>query len=322
MEVLCLNDYIGVIKLDNPLYCRKEVSGAKIKSRIAGCDVLLIIPSIPDTYNGGASDLKNGDLVVSGDLFKGQVNWGMVMNWPDCIFSVNELLCYFSSEKSTVENIYEDFPRWKEKLNNLQLIDAGNYIIPSQKTPAILRSGGFDDGLQIFAALKGERLQYIPNHRSVEPITLHFVESEEAYTLQQVSDLLTNTGSTKEITLAYELLITAYQAFSRHDFRSAVILGGTAVEQSILKRLRLEYSSNTKFRKAKNNLQHSTLNGRFKWLAEKNIPVPISDFKKTIIDVRNDAAHDGIWPSHSVAKQCLENCKTLIETFCPGVLDD
>lgn len=284
--------------------------------------MLLIVPSIPDTYKGGTPDLKNGDLVIDGDLFKGQVNWGMVMNWPDCIFSVNALLCYLASEESTIENIYEDFPRWKEKLNNLQLIDAGNYVIPSPKTPAILRGGGFDDGLQIFAATKGERLQYIQNHRSVEPITMHFVKSEEAYTLQKFSDLLTNTGSTKEIALAYELLITAYQAFARHDFRSAVILGGTAVEQSILKQLRPEYSSNTKFKKAKNNVQHSTLNGRFKWIAEKNIPVPISDFKKTIIDVRNDATHDGIRPSYNVAKQCLENCKTLIEIFCPGVLDD
>lgn len=317
-----MSQYIGVITLDNELYCKKEVSGAKIKSKIAGHDILLIFPTIPDSYNGDTVDLKNGDLVIEGDLFKGEVKWGMVMNWPDCIFSVNALLCYFVANESDVENIYEGFPQWKEKLNNLRLIDAGNYIIPNQKPPALLRSGGFDDGLQIFAAKKGEKLQYVPNHRSIEPIVLHLVESKEAYSAAQITDLLNNAGSVKEIALAYELLITAYQALERHDFRSAVILGGTAVEQSILKRLRPEYSSNTKFKKAKKSLQHSTLNGRFKWLQEKNVHIPISDFKKTIIDVRNDAAHDGIRPSHSVAKQCLENCKILIETFSPSVLDN
>ena len=93
------------------------------------------------------------------------------------------------------------------------------------------------------------------------------------------------------------------------------------MEQAILKRMRREYPSNTKFKKAKGNPKHTMLIGRFNWLAEKKIAIPVPDYKKTIIDVRNDAAHDGIRPTHAVTKRCLENCRVLIETFNPDVLE-
>lgn len=318
-----MGEYIGVITLEKELYCKKEVSGFTLKTKIASRDVLLIFPSIPDTYNPDpeSPNLEKGDLVMEGNFFKNKVNWGMVMKWPEGIFSVNALLCVFAADESSVAKIYEDFPRWKEKLDLLRLIHVGDYITPEQKLPAIRRGGGFDDGLQVFSVKKGEPLRYVSNCRSVGPINLHFVQSKEAYSTKQIADILTNAGSEKEIALAYELLITAYQALERHDLRSAVILGGTAVEQAILNRMRREYSSNTKFKRAKRNPQHSTLNGRFKWLQEKNIIVPISDYKKAIVDVRNDAAHDGITPSYIDAKQCLEKCKVLIETYIPNVLD-
>ena len=159
------------------------------------------------------------------------------------------------------------------------------------------------------------------NSRATEPIKLRFVETKESYTNQGISDLFTFAGDKMEIALAYELLITAYRAMEQNDFRSAVILGGTALEQAILTRMRQEYPSNTKFKKAKGSPKHAMLNGRFNWLAEKKIAIPLPDYKKTIIDIRNDAAHDGIRPTYAETKLCLENCKVLIETYNPYVLE-
>ena len=79
--------------------------------------------------------------------------------------------------------------------------------------------------------------------------------------------------------------------------------------------------SKTKFKKAKGNPKHTMLNGRFNWLTEKKNVLPVPDYKKTIIDVRNDAAHDGIRPTYAETKLCLENCKVLIETYNPYVLE-
>lgn len=317
-----MNNYIGVISLKNSIPCKKDVSGKKVKSKIAGHNVLIIFPSIPDDYDTKVeSNFEKGDLVVPGNLFEGKVNWGAVNAWPQGLFTVKNVLVYVSVGEDDIHEIYSDFPRWKEKLNNLLLIDTGDYIVPEQKFPTLLVGGGISDGLQVFEAIKNQSLRYIRNSRTTDPIPVRFVESKEAYALDKITDLFTNAGNSKEIALAYELLITAYRAMGRCDFRSAVILGGSALEQAIIKRMRREYPSNTKFRRAKNSQQHMMLKGRFNWLIEKNISIPITDYKKTIIDVRNDAAHDGICPTYEETKQCLENCKILIETYHPDVLE-
>lgn len=316
-----MSNYIGVITLDKSIPCQKDVSGKIFKSKIAGHDVSIIFPYIPDDYNPNQPNLKSGDLVVPGNLFKEKVIWGTVNAWPQGLFSVKALLCYISADQKDIQEIYEDFPRWKEKLYKLNIIDTGNYLLPKQKLPSLIVGGGFDDGFQIFEVEKDTPLKYVKNSRTVEHIKIRFIETKESYTANKLENIFSQAGSFNEISLAYELLITAYQAMEKHDFRSSVILGGSAVEQAILKRLRQEYPSNTKFKRAKNNKNHSMLSGRFSWLSEKNIPIPVTDYKKTIITVRNNATHDGICPSYEDTKICLENCKKLIEIYNPSVLE-
>ncbi len=317
-----MSNFVGVIKVDQPIPCRKEISGQTFKSKIANHDILVIFPSIPDDYDPAkGTDLKDGDLVVPGDLFNSQVNWGMINAWPDGLFSVNHLLCYISGTEADIHEIYADFPRWKEKLNNLLLINTGDYLLPKQEIPALLQGGGFYDGLQVFEIVKGQPLRGVRNSRSTEPIKLRLLSAKEAYTLQMAQELFAFTGDTKEIALAYELLITAYRALEQNDFRSAVMLGGSALEQAILRRMRQEYTSNKKFKREKSKTVYSTLNGRFRWLVEKMVPIPIADYKRTIVDVRNDAVHDGICPTYDATKLCLENCKVLIEIYNPHVLE-
>lgn len=317
-----MSKYIGVIELNKSIPCRKEISGQTFKSKIAQHDVLIVFPSIPDDYDPQKDpDLQKGDLVAPCDCFKTDINWGTIHAWPDGLFSVKYLLCYISGTENDIHEVYVDFPRWKEKLNNLLLVKTGDYLQPKQEIPGLVRGGGFYDGLQLFEATHGKPLRHVCNSRTTEPIVVHFMETKEAYTVQMISDIFNFVGNKKEIALAYELLITAYRAMERNDFRSAVVLGGSALEQAILNRLRKEYPSNTKFRKAKGTPNHSMLSGRFKWLLEKKIAIPVSDYKKTIIDVRNDAVHDGIRPKYAETKHCLENCRILIEAYNTSVLE-
>ena len=317
-----MGNYIGIIELKKSLPCQKEVSGKTFKSRIANREVFILFPSIPDDYvPGKGPDLQNGDLVGPCGLFKGQVNWGMINAWPKGLFTVNSVLCYLSGIEDDIHEVYADFPRWKNKLDNILLIKTGDYLLPEQEVPSLLQGGGFYDGLQLFEIEKEKPLKAIINSRKITPIKIRFIESKETYTARMMEDLFAYTGDNKEIALAYELLITAYRAMERNDFRSAVILGGSALEQAILKRMRREYPSKTKFKKEQNKIQHRMLTGRFNWLAEKKIPIPIVDYKKTIIDVRNDATHDGRRPTYEETKRCLEYCKILIETYNPSVLE-
>ena len=122
------------------------------------------------------------------------------------------------------------------------------------------------------------------------------VNGEECYSKEKLTELFTNAGLSAEIALSYELLIVAYRAVIRHDFRSAIILAGTALEESILNRIQQYYIENhlTTFKKDKK--KHTMLGRKFKWLEELRISIPISDYKTGILYVRNPVTHGGKKP--------------------------
>ena len=52
-----MGKFIGVWKLDKPIYCKKEVSGRCFQSNVSGVSVTFCFPSCPETYNGGVNSL-------------------------------------------------------------------------------------------------------------------------------------------------------------------------------------------------------------------------------------------------------------------------
>lgn len=55
-----MGKFIGVWKLDKPIYCKKEVSGQCFQSNISGVSVTFCFPFCPETYNGGVNSLVKG----------------------------------------------------------------------------------------------------------------------------------------------------------------------------------------------------------------------------------------------------------------------
>lgn len=312
-------DYIGVIKFDDAIPCKKEISGKCIQTKIAGKSVRLIFPSLPEEYDFEEVDLENGDLTVPNNLFKGRVDWGTVNKWPEGLFSVNAVICYLSGTLDEVDRIYQEFPKWRERVARLQLINTGDYLIPEQKIPAIVRGAGFDDGLQLFTFERGKPLEYIMNGRTINSIQLKFVNAEETYSLKELQDLFFNAGEDREISLSYELLITAYHAICRNDYRSAVILAGSAIEHAVIRRMRQAYDSIDEYNS--DLKRYRMLGGKFRWLNEKQINIPVSDYKKDILDIRNAVVHEGRMPTYKEAKVCVSKTKKLVKTYDRDVLE-
>ena len=316
-----MGNFIGVWKLDEPIYCQKEISGKRFRTVITGIPVVIAFPSLPDAYDGESKALSSGDLISPFPPFQSQVNWGMINAWPDGLFTVNALVVAAFCEKELMSQIYADFPRWKEKVSKLRLIDSGNYIQAEQKIPAMLTKGnGIYDGVEFFEYIEGAPLERIKNHRTTDHIRLHFLERDECYTAKRMNTLFANAGSAKEIDLPYELLIVAYRAFARLDFRSAVIVAGSGLEMAIESRIKLEYIHAAEGVYEREAKKHRMLGGKFRWLSELNIPIPVSDYDTAILDVRNDTTHEGLCPTEAQARTYLEKCKILIEKYSPSVL--
>ena len=58
-----MGNFIGVWKLDEPIYCQKEISGKRFRTIIAGVPVVIAFPSLPDAYDGESKALSSGDLI-------------------------------------------------------------------------------------------------------------------------------------------------------------------------------------------------------------------------------------------------------------------
>lgn len=317
-----MGTFIGIWKLDKPIYCKKEVSGRRFQSNISGISVIFCFPSCPETYTGGVNSLTKGDLITPLNIFQEQLNWGIIHAWPEGLFSVNSLLCIWDGEESEVQSIYADFPRWKEKFNNLLLINSGNFIQPKQKPISFLQYGnGVYDGLEIFMVEKDKPLKREVNNRDLEPISVQFISDEQCYDIETVRVLFENAGSPKEIVLSYELLIVAYRAVIRHDFRSAIIIATTALEKSILNRIQRYYIDNQLTTFETDKRRHKMLGREFEWLYELGIAIPVQDYQTEILDIRNPTVHEGRTQNYNNTARYLENCKLIIQTYSPNVLE-
>lgn len=176
------------------------------------------------------------------------------------------------------------------------------------------------DGLEMFRLELGKPLTRVRNCRELEPIKIQLISSEECYDGSRLKQLLENVGSDKEIMLSYELLIVAYRAVFRHDFRSAIVIAATALERAILHRVKIHYLDNNLTTFENDKKKHKMLGNSFRWLNELNISMPVVDYQTEILDVRNPTAHEGDNHSYETTKRYLENCKVMIQNYCTSVL--
>lgn len=134
--------------------------------------------------------------------------------------------------------------------------------------------------------------------------------------------LFENAGSQKEIILPYELLIVAYRAVIRHDFRSAIIIAATALEKAILNRIQRYYTDNQLNTFETDKRQHKMLGKEFGWLNDLGIEIPVQDYQTEILDVRNPTAHEGRTQNYNSTARYLDNCKLIIQAYSPNVLEE
>lgn len=284
--------------------------------------VCVCFPPCPEEMPESRNSLDKGELIAPLNFIQEQINWGTIHAWPEGLFSVNALLCIGKGDER-IEKIYEDFPRWKEKFKKLVLIDSGKFSQPEQKPVSLLQYGnGIYDGLELFVVKDGKKIERKINNRHLNPIELGMVSSEQCYSAEKISMLLKNAGDSKDIIFPYELLIVAYRAVIRHDFRSAIIIAGTAVEKAILARIQKFYDDNQQMTFEADRKKHKMLGKEFAWLSELGIAIPVQDYQTQILDIRNPTAHEGKSQNYSATIEYLENCKTIIQTYSSNVLEN
>ena len=317
-----MSEILGLWKLDTPIYCKKEVSGKEFETEINGVKLRFMFPFCPKKLDMNNNSFENGDLIAPIGKYQNVTRWGTIHAWPEGLFSVEALMCTANGTEEDIQKIYEGFPKWKEKFSDLHLIEMGKYMEPIQKPIALMAGSlGIYNGLELLIS-NDDKFIKIPNLSSSVCIKLDFTKDEECYTYLKMKYVFENAGSDKDIALAYRLMIVSYNAMLRSDFRSAIIIGATALEQSILHKMEIHYKNKRLNTFEKDKKKYSMLKRRFGWLKRYSIPIPVKNYKKLIIDIRNETTHDGKNHSYTETKTYLNNCKILIEQYQPNILED
>lgn len=71
----------------------------------------------------------------------------------------------------------------------------------------------------------------------------------------------------------------------------------------------------------KDAAKHRMLGGKFRWLEELEIPIPVTDYHESVLDVRNAVTHDGLLPTKRAAQAYLDKCRELIDLYSPSVTE-
>lgn len=306
----------GYVELENNIYCQGEASGMAFPTKLGGFNAKVHLPVLPDLESDGMPDRLLPPLGVPIE----KVDWGRVCRCPDGLFETSRLVVTFGDDVDQ-SSLHEAFPVWKDLVERLYAIETRGYAGPSPKGGSLLRGGGFYDGLQLFD-LKDKKVNIrLQGMRSVIHLELDMIGDSWSLGVDGLRLLFERAENSTQLTMVYELVLNAYRAFFSSDFRSSVMLCGSALEFAIDEVIAGYYGAHGLDFYEKDAAKHRMLGRKFRWLEELEIPIPVTDYHESVLDVRNAVTHDGLLPTKMAARAYLDKCRELIDLYSPSVTE-
>ena len=305
---------IGIIEFDREVNCTGGVLGKSFKTSICGLPVEIFTPKAADYSSDNIFDC-----LISPDGLSGfRVEWGHVYRRPDIIAGLRTVGISVELDMESRNTIYESIEEWKTKIEDIFLIMMDNPVL-NQKGIRFdkTNNGGinYHTGLRLFV-VNNDKLNEVRNPFCHPTITVNLVSENSCLNYNQFMQAFEMADSEIPISQTYTLLLVAYKAFMFGDFRSAVILGGSAIENCILQKI-FHYCID-------NGIELKTpigeLRKKFKKLKEFSIKIPIENYQNDVIDIRNDVVHKGRDIREKKTLEFLEKCRILINEYEPSII--
>lgn len=307
--------YIGIIEFDREVYCKEDALGKQITTIIGGVPVIVTTPEAakePDSNN-------MFDCLVAPQNFPNfNIEWGHVYRRPKIIAGIRVVGIMTRLAEDSKCKLFANITRWREKYESIAFLMMDELVVdqpPLRIDP--IKGGGsnFHTGLRLFE-INDKKLKEVRNPYNAPPIRLNLISETNCLNLEQQRRAFYMASSNTPISHTYILLLVAYKAFIKSDFRSAVILGGSAIENCILQKL-ARYSK-------EHGIELKTpvgeLGRKFDKLKQYNISIPVVNYKTDIINLRNSVVHKGIDVSEKEARAYLKKCRTIIDEYEPSII--
>ena len=296
------------------MHCKEDVLGKRVFTSIGGVPIVVFIPNA--TLEQDPDNLFDC-LVPPNNFPHFKIEWGHVYRRPNIIAGVRTVGVVVSSVDDPKYKLYASIAGWKTKFENIIQLMMKNLILDQESIRIDQIAGGginFHTGLRLFDINK--KLNEIRNPYNAPPIRVNLMSEATCLDYKQLSQAFYFASSIIPISHTYTLLLISYNAFTKGDFRSAVILGGSAVENSILQKL-IRYSK-----------EHGTvlktpigeLSRKFDRLKQLSINIPINNYKSDLLNIRNSVVHKGMDVSEKETLDYLEKCRIIIDEYEPSII--
>jgi hypothetical protein len=292
----------AIFDFDEHLVCSPCVLGAREKIEIGGLVGYIEFPSLPVLPSKDhigtflippkeAKSWKRGDELIT---------WGRVATEPLGVSRVDRILFEFEVEEQDLESsakcIYDGFSQWQSLFNEyLECICESRY----------------EDSLEIIGGLKGVNLLVWNGSNSRSPvkaaqtiICTTILNELSGFTKNQLQTICAYCNSLKAPPLEYRLQNEAYRALRQKDYRKAIIETAAAAELAFTNAVKpILISSGQDVVEVLN--KNRMLGNRYKLVTQLGIVLPSHDYRKLLIDPRNDVIHAADFADEKVAQTAV-----------------
>jgi HEPN domain-containing protein len=318
----CGEAFYGLLELDPPLECVKEVLGQKYQVSIGSVSGYLEVPSqalwgadsrsdplrVPLEPPASAATWKCGDQPLM---------WGFPMQYPDGWSRVSKALLVFEVEPNQrshqAAKVHAGFFDWYVLLR--QYLE----LIKKQCWEPSIQVHEHQGNLDLFwwASDGRPNRSYKRDSPSIT-VSMH-TTAEHLLTPDQLTKICAFASSYKKPALCYRVQLEAYRALRGQDYRKAVIdtvLAAELVLTMAVKRALSDVKTVDvdgllkKFQGCARRLELARIVG---------ISLPERDYKKGLLTPRNEVSHGPRSITREVAQGAIQLTDELLELLCPDV---
>jgi hypothetical protein len=311
----------GIIEFAEALFCAADTLGQAIDISFAGYEGTLTLPSLPEWGRDEQDPLRKPLLAPPpartwkcGDSL---INWGRPNSYPDGTSNVELALLEFSlvseNAETNAQEIYAAFGPW------LRLFEQYVKLLTTQQTRTRV-SGGDGPGMLKLLFDEDSGLRHIPRNISTSIIII-MGGSDESLHLEQIKEAAKLASKGFHPRLQYQMLLEAYSARRKKDYRKAIIEGATALEICLTMRIEDEFNMQGIAFGDKLLQKFRMLGGRFELIRLLGVNLPEKDYSTLVINPRNDVVHRAAFPDEALANQVIAEAEELLQLFSPQLYD-
>jgi len=277
----------GLLELNTPILCKKEVLGKKFNTKVNDIEVNIILPSFNKSKNGS---LKMNDNLIPPDFFKGMrrgnlnLDWGQVVEHPSGLSSIKllalEMELEYSNSNEIILNLYNSAQIWGDRFIDYV------YLITKQSIFSGVDIESPGSSLELFNSSK----KYIPRETSMK-IRIRFEDDKRAISIKNMKKILEMLSSGRELNLEYQLLLNSYYSRKDNNLRQAIIDAAASFEICLTKYL--ISICNLKGIDGEKLLKRRSLGNKVDLLEVLRIESDLKTkkYKDVIVNPRNDIVH-------------------------------